>query len=398
MTPAARHRVDAGGGHGDQRRCAAVDRKDGRADLHALGLGGEEPHEARRVEAVGLGHPDDIEPDLLQRDGLAGRFLEPTGVVQRHGQLHAVPPSLGPAADKRVYSTPGRSGSSIAGVTGGPIDLVLFDLGGVLIQPGGVGPMRDLSGIESDEALWARWLSCPWVRRFEAGRCTPEAFAAGVVADWELELDPDAFLQEFGRWPEPPFPDALDLVSAVQQSVPAGFLSNMNAFQWAANYEAIPLTDAFAFRFLSFELGLVKPDAAIFDAVAEQAPGPPPAGPLPRRQRHERGGRCAGGVRVPPCSWGRGGPRCAGGGRRARKPDGPAPRRAGAGWGPPPRLCQHAAMVANGPMLRLLPRLDDDVTFFWTSGEDGVLRFLRCNACGFYIHPARPGLSALPLA
>ncbi len=134
--------------------------------------------------------------------------------------------------------------------------------------------MRDLSGIESDEALWARWLSCPWVRRFEAGRCTPEAFAAGVVADWELELDPDAFLQEFGRWPEPPFPDALDLVSAVQQSVPAGFLSNMNAFQWAANYEAIPLTDAFAFRFLSFELGLVKPDAAIFDAVADRLPVP----------------------------------------------------------------------------------------------------------------------------
>jgi uncharacterized OB-fold protein len=47
-------------------------------------------------------------------------------------------------------------------------------------------------------------------------------------------------------------------------------------------------------------------------------------------------------------------------------------------------------MVANGPMLRLLPRLDDNVTFFWTSGEDGVLRFLHCNDCGFYIHPPGP--------
>ena len=47
-------------------------------------------------------------------------------------------------------------------------------------------------------------------------------------------------------------------------------------------------------------------------------------------------------------------------------------------------------MVANGPMLRLLPRLSDDVAFFWTSGEDGVLRFLRCNACGFFIHPPGP--------
>jgi hypothetical protein len=44
-------------------------------------------------------------------------------------------------------------------------------------------------------------------------------------------------------------------------------------------------------------------------------------------------------------------------------------------------------MVANGPLIRLLPRLDDDVAFFWTAGADGVLRFLRCNACGFFIHP-----------
>jgi HAD superfamily hydrolase (TIGR01509 family) len=163
---------------------------------------------------------------------------------------------------------------SIAAVTGTRIELVLFDLGGVLIQPGGVAPMRELSGIGSDEALWTRWLSCQWVRRFEAGGCTPEEFAAGVVDDWGLDLEPNAFLREFGGWPEPPYEGALELVTAVQATVPAGFLSNMNAFQWAANYETIPLTQAFAYRFLSFELGLVKPDVAVFDAVAARLPVP----------------------------------------------------------------------------------------------------------------------------
>ena len=134
--------------------------------------------------------------------------------------------------------------------------------------------MRALAGIDSDEELWARWLSCRWVQRFEAGLCSPEEFADGLVADWGLELQPAAFLQSFGTWPEPPFEGALELVDAVQASIPAGFLSNMNAFQWAANYEAIPLTQAFAFRFLSFELGLVKPDAAVFEAVADQLPVP----------------------------------------------------------------------------------------------------------------------------
>jgi uncharacterized OB-fold protein len=47
-------------------------------------------------------------------------------------------------------------------------------------------------------------------------------------------------------------------------------------------------------------------------------------------------------------------------------------------------------MVARGPSFRLLPRLTDDVAFFWTSGSDGVLRFLRCQDCRFFIHPPGP--------
>lgn len=47
-------------------------------------------------------------------------------------------------------------------------------------------------------------------------------------------------------------------------------------------------------------------------------------------------------------------------------------------------------MLATGPSLRLLPRLSDDNRFFWTSGEDGRLRILRCQDCHFYIHPPSP--------
>jgi uncharacterized protein len=39
---------------------------------------------------------------------------------------------------------------------------------------------------------------------------------------------------------------------------------------------------------------------------------------------------------------------------------------------------------------RTLPLLDADNTFFWTSGADGRLRFLRCRSCGYYIHPPSP--------
>jgi uncharacterized protein len=47
-------------------------------------------------------------------------------------------------------------------------------------------------------------------------------------------------------------------------------------------------------------------------------------------------------------------------------------------------------MTASGPALRLLPRLDETNRFFWTSGESGVLSFLRCSNCRRYVHPPVP--------
>ena len=45
--------------------------------------------------------------------------------------------------------------------------------------------------------------------------------------------------------------------------------------------------------------------------------------------------------------------------------------------------------MADTPF-RVLPALDDDNRFFWTSGADGVMRLLRCRACGYYLHPPLP--------
>ncbi len=42
------------------------------------------------------------------------------------------------------------------------------------------------------------------------------------------------------------------------------------------------------------------------------------------------------------------------------------------------------------PDFRILPRITDANEFFWTSGADGHLRFLRCGACGYWIHPPGP--------
>lgn len=157
------------------------------------------------------------------------------------------------------------------------IDMVLFDLGGVLLELQGVPSMRELSGISSDEELWSRWLSCPWVRRFESGACSDEDFARGVVDGWGLSISPAAFLDEFRTWPSGPLPGAEDLLAEVAAQVPVGCFSNTNKLHWHEHLVEWPLVRLFETRFLSFEIGALKPDRRAFDHVAGKV------GPLPDR-------------------------------------------------------------------------------------------------------------------
>ena len=54
--------------------------------------------------------------------------------------------------------------------------------------------------------------------------------------------------------------------------------------------------------------------------------------------------------------------------------------RVGASWG---------ESMTEAPF-RVLPQLSADNEFFWTSGREGVLRFLQCVSCSYFIHPPTP--------
>jgi uncharacterized OB-fold protein len=49
-----------------------------------------------------------------------------------------------------------------------------------------------------------------------------------------------------------------------------------------------------------------------------------------------------------------------------------------------------AAVAMPGGPRHILPRVDETTAFFWHSGRDGVLCFLRCADCGWYLHPPGP--------
>jgi len=164
-----------------------------------------------------------------------------------------------------------------AGVTaqGQAIEVVLFDIGGVLAEWTGLPVMRELTGAASDLDVASRWLMSPWVRRFESGGCSEQEFAEGVVAEWKFPFTPDEFLERFLSWLDDPFAGAEQMICETKGHAIVGCLSNTNALAWREIISRWPLTALFEHRFLSFELGAVKPDREIFGLVAEQLPVPP---------------------------------------------------------------------------------------------------------------------------
>jgi len=148
------------------------------------------------------------------------------------------------------------------------VEFVLFDLGGVLVRLGGVRAMQRLAGIESDEELWHRWLTCRWVRSFERGMCSTDEFAAGMVADWDLATTAEEFIEQFRVWPEGLIDGAELLVEAVATCARVGCISNTNALHSSQVAQMGRLMGLFEVSFLSHELGLVKPDRELFDHVA----------------------------------------------------------------------------------------------------------------------------------
>jgi len=96
------------------------------------------------------------------------------------------------------------------------IRVILFDIGGVLVEPSGVATMLTwMRNSVSAEELWRMWLTSSCVRAFETGRTSPEEFADQVIVDFRLPVARDRFLEEMTRWSVTLFPGAIELVEQI---------------------------------------------------------------------------------------------------------------------------------------------------------------------------------------
>ena len=156
-----------------------------------------------------------------------------------------------------------------------PIEVVLFDVGGILIEMSGVDTWKQLTGLTDEAEVWRRWLHCPVVKTFERGHSSIDEFAQGMVETHRLPVGTEEFLDSFRAWPVGLFDGARELVDDVAGHLRKGCFSNTNEAHWTEPCNQA-IHKLFDLHFLSFEMGHVKPDAEAFRHVAETldcAPG-----------------------------------------------------------------------------------------------------------------------------
>ncbi len=150
------------------------------------------------------------------------------------------------------------------------IDVVLFDVGGVLVEMKGVPTMLAWldNKVKVDE-LWALWLSSPVVREFERGRIEPNEFADQIIREMSLPVTQEEFLSAFRGWLEGLYPGALELVYSVPASFQRATLCNTSVLHWPRLMSEFELEHAFHHHFASHVTGRIKPDREAFQHVVD---------------------------------------------------------------------------------------------------------------------------------
>ena len=136
--------------------------------------------------------------------------------------------------------------------------VIMFDLGGVLVESVGVDVLAArFPQLGARSAVLERWQRSQAVMRFERGMLSPEAFAAAFMREWDLKLGESAFLELFASWVTGFFAGARELVQGLRSRHRVACLSNTNAIHWAR----LPgMEQLFDHCFVSYVSGFMKPD------------------------------------------------------------------------------------------------------------------------------------------
>ena len=148
------------------------------------------------------------------------------------------------------------------------IRVVLFDVGGVLVELSGLDMLLSWMPHQmTPEQAINLWLTSPTVRAFETGRIEPEVFVEQVISELALPVGREKFLAAFCTWGKEVLPGAVELVRRVPRKYVRATLCNTNFLHWPNLMCRRELCEAFDHHFASHLTGKIKPDEEAFEHV-----------------------------------------------------------------------------------------------------------------------------------
>ncbi len=150
---------------------------------------------------------------------------------------------------------------------------VVLDLGGVLID---LDPLKGLwPDMANDpaklERLERQWGLSRVVRDYETGKLTGlSTFFEAARREIGMSISRDAFDQVFLDMIIRPYPNTLRILEALSRDYPLALLSNIGQDHWHNCQKKLNLDRYFDQVFLSFEMGLMKPDPKIYRQLIQR--------------------------------------------------------------------------------------------------------------------------------
>jgi len=156
------------------------------------------------------------------------------------------------------------------------IEAVIFDLGRVIVD---VDVHRLAGYVFSDmsqadvERLIIAVMGDDLMVGFNTGRVGPQEFYEGLTERFGLALSFEKF-KDLWCGVFSPIAGMEEMIRQLNGSYRLGLLSDTDPLHWAYLHSTYPVLSLFARPTLSFEVGLVKPDPAIFLAAAKNVDTP----------------------------------------------------------------------------------------------------------------------------
>lgn len=101
---------------------------------------------------------------------------------------------------------------------GNQIEVILFDLGGVLIELTGMPRFLEWNRNSfTPEIVWEKWLNSDIVRSYETGRLGDLDFADGIINEFDLNVSRSQFIKEFTYWPSRLYPGVPNMLGELSE-------------------------------------------------------------------------------------------------------------------------------------------------------------------------------------